>query len=84
MDNGAYQRFYAGEPARGNQHAQRDETTTPHGFNAPCSIMELPAAAHWFIQRVTQARQVAMEYEEAYQRLAVALDVVQAELVIAE
>jgi len=44
----------------------------------------LPAAAHWVARRVTQARRVAMEYEEAYQRMAVALDAVQAELVITE
>jgi hypothetical protein len=44
----------------------------------------LPEAAHRVAQRVTQARRVALEYEEAYQRLSIALDAVQAELVIAE
>jgi hypothetical protein len=49
-------------------------------FNYPFSIKELPAAAHWVMQRITQVRRHAA----AYQRLAVALDAVPAELVIAE
>jgi hypothetical protein len=39
MENGAYQRFYTNEPAMRNQHAQRDETTTPHAFHYPFSIL---------------------------------------------
>jgi hypothetical protein len=39
MDNGACQRFHANDPGMENQHAQRDETTTPHAFHSPFSIL---------------------------------------------
>ncbi len=39
MEKFPHRRFHANEPAMENQHAQRDETTTPHAFNYPFSII---------------------------------------------
>jgi len=39
MEKFPHRRFHANEPAMENQYAQRDETTTPHAFNYPFSII---------------------------------------------